>query len=79
MRRKMATRDQTRDGTSVTQRSEVVKKIRIICGEIIEEKATLFAFSTYRYSFLFIAANGLTPFYDSLFLILSGKTYNEMT
>ena len=62
MRLRMATRDLTRDGTSETKRSGVVPKTRIVCGEIMKEKAIFFAFSTYRYAFLFVAANGLAPF-----------------
>ncbi len=52
MRRKMATRDSTRDGTAVTKRSEVAPKTRIVCGEIIKRKGVFYAFSSDRYSYI---------------------------
>ena len=50
MRPRMATRDQTRDVTAVTERSEVVQKTWIVCGELIKEKRRFYAFSSDKYS-----------------------------
>jgi hypothetical protein len=58
----MVTRDQTRDGTAVTERSEVVTKTRIVCGEIIERKGIFLPFHPASVHLKHIAANGLTPF-----------------
>ncbi|MBR6040817.1 MAG: hypothetical protein IKP38_10100 [Clostridia bacterium] len=55
---------EARDGTSVTQRSEVVKKTRIVCDETIKRKGS-FAFSSSSNLFHNHRRKRSGPFYDS--------------
>ncbi|MBR2643762.1 MAG: hypothetical protein IKD54_00545, partial [Clostridia bacterium] len=60
--RAMATRDQTRDGTAVTKRSEVAPKTRIVCGGISNKERAFEPFPPSNVTFSVLAANGPAPF-----------------